>query len=255
MKDISRVFQGLLSSDIRNCEELDLLWTHECSRIFVDKLSSRSDKAWATGVLEKTTFEQFKQKKADISSIYFSNSAQDAENCIGFCSKVDLANASARKRIETFILSSSSGSSNIVLFKDAIEHILRICRVLQSCKGSIMLVGLGGSGKQSLARVAASLNGTQFYQADESDTYSSSSFLEDLKSAFRASGVKNKSSCLLLTNSSVKNISFLDYTNQYLITGDIAGLWEKEDLESIESGIRGSFREEYKGNVHMQSRQ
>jgi len=98
------------------------------------------------------------------------------------------------------------------------------------------------------------VNGTQFYQADESDTYSGSSFLEDLKSAFRVSGIKNKSTCFLLTNSSVKNISFLDYTNQYLVTGDIAGLWEKEDLESIESGIRGSFREECKGNAQIQSK-
>ena len=57
IKDISRVIQGLVSSGIRNCEDLDLLWTYECSRIFVDKLSSQSDKAWATQVLEKNTFE------------------------------------------------------------------------------------------------------------------------------------------------------------------------------------------------------
>jgi dynein heavy chain len=117
-----------------------------------------------------------------------------------------------------------------------------------------MLVGLGGSGKQSLARVAASVNGTQFYQAGDSDMYSDSNFLEDIKTAFRVSGIKNMSSCFLLTNSSVKNISFLDYTNQYLVTGDIAGLWEKEDLESIEAGIRGAFREECRGNVHIESR-
>lgn len=54
MKDISRVVQGLSSNDIENLEDLDLLWIHECSRVFVDKLSSRSDKAWATEVLEKT---------------------------------------------------------------------------------------------------------------------------------------------------------------------------------------------------------
>ena len=99
--------------------------------------------------------QQSRPKKADISSLYFSNIAEDSETSFAFCTKVDLANASARKGIETFILNLSSESTNIVLFKDSIEHILRICRVLQSCKGSIMLVGLGGSGKQSLARVAA----------------------------------------------------------------------------------------------------
>ena len=198
--------------------------------------------------------QRFEPKTPDALSICFSNIVQDAENGTSLVTKVDLSNASVRKRIENSILSSSSGSSNIVLFKDAIEHILRICRVLQSSKGSIMLVGLGGSGKQSLTRVAASVNGSQFYQAGESDMYSDCNFLEDIKSAFRVSGIKNKSSCLLITNSSVKHNSFLDYTNQYLVTGDIAGLWEKEDLESIESGIRSAFREECRGNVLIESR-
>ena len=36
---------------------------------------------------------------------------------------------------------------NLVFFDDAIEHILRIARVLRTPRGSIMLIGVGGSGK------------------------------------------------------------------------------------------------------------
>jgi len=44
---------------------------------------------------------------------------------------------------------------NLVIFDDALRHLLRIARVCNSPSGSIMLVGVGGSGKQSLTRLSA----------------------------------------------------------------------------------------------------
>ena len=40
---------------------------------------------------------------------------------------------------------------NLVLFSDAISHITRVARVMQFDKGHILMVGLSGSGKSSLA--------------------------------------------------------------------------------------------------------
>jgi dynein heavy chain len=70
--------------------------------------------------------------------------------------------------------SSSSGADadgGLVLFDDALRHLARLSRVLAMERGSALLVGVGGSGRRSLARLAARLAGCAPFELTMTKTY------------------------------------------------------------------------------------
>jgi dynein heavy chain len=92
----------------------------------------------------------------------------------------------------------------MVFFLDAMEHISRIARMIRQGRGNALLVGVGGTGKQSLTRLASHICSYKCFQIELSRGYNYQSFHDDLKKLYEQAGVKNENTVFLFTDTQVR---------------------------------------------------
>lgn len=80
---------------------------------------------------------------------------------------------------------------NLVFFKDAITHLSRVCRVLRQPRGNSLLIGVGGSGRQSMTRMASSIQGYNIFSIEITKNYKDPQWKEDIKKLLKTAGAKN----------------------------------------------------------------
>ena len=275
MRELSKVFQGVLlasrdrfrkaatlpkfGGDITTCDGyLVALWRHECERVFCDKLTNAADKTWTEGAIMELVGKTF---GPDISSqverrVMFVDFLREptldpdtgeqvapAERCyeaIDMDALRAVVDAKQRQHNE----GSRSTKFELVLFDNALEHLCRIARLLACERGSALLVGVGGSGKQSLTRLAAYMAGAVPFQITVTKQYNQQALFEDIKAMYKLAGFKGQKVAFIFTDSEVKEESFLEYINQILMTGAVAGLFARDELDQIVSDIRPVMKRE-----------
>jgi len=99
---------------------------------------------------------------------------------------------------------------NLVLFGDAISHILRINRILESPRGNALLVGVGGSGKQSLSRLSAFISSLAVFQITLRKGYTIGDLKVDLAALYQKAGVKGLGIVFLMTDAQVCHFFMLN---------------------------------------------
>ncbi|KAL2077981.1 hypothetical protein ACEWY4_025666 [Coilia grayii] len=140
---------------------------------------------------------------------------------------------------------------NLVLFEDAMCHICRINRILESPRGNALLVGVGGSGKQSLTRLAAFISSLEVFQITLKKGYSIPDLKSDLGALYIKAGVKNVGIVFLMTDAQVADENFLVLLNDLLASGEIPDLFPDDEVENIV----GSVRNEVRGQGMMDTRE
>ena len=71
--------------------------------------------------------------------------------------------------VEEFLVDYNAESKqpmNLVMFTDAVMHICRMARVLRQPLGNVLLLGVGGSGRQSLTKLSAFICDYSLFQVE-----------------------------------------------------------------------------------------
>ncbi|XP_055711493.1 dynein axonemal heavy chain 8-like [Phlebotomus papatasi] len=256
LRDISRIWQGILQIEPAECQTIEnllRLWLHETRRVMADRCIVIEDQQWFVNVQKDLCGEFVKtlSEEALDDDIYFVNFLRDipevdeadSENidneALLEVPKVyeEVKNTdNCVKKIEMFMgqfnESVRGGKLNLVLFQDALKHLVIISRILNMERGNALLVGIGGFGKRSLTKLATFIAGYEFYSITLTTGYNTTNLLEDIKTAYKRAGLGNGVT-FLFTDADAVDETFLDYLNNLLTSGEIPNLFSKEEYSDI----------------------
>lgn len=137
-----------------------------------------------------------------------------------------------------------NAAMELVLFDDAMKHVCKITRIISAASGHALLVGVGGSGKQSLSRLASSICQYRTTGIMISSTYGMGDLKTDLIGMYNRAGGKDEGIMFLFNEGQITNEKFLVYINDLLSSGEISDLFTDEDIEGIVNTVRSAVKSE-----------
>ena len=254
LRDLSRVYEGLCRSTqdkFSTVESLVRLWRNEALRVFSDRLVTDEDKKLVgEELIPKYIAELFPGTEEQVLTdpILFGDYALadpiDDElgqamlyEDLGDYNKV---REKMNKMLEDYAYNNKP--MNLVLFDDALKHLTNIHRIIKFPRGSALLVGVGGSGKQSLTKLASFTAAYQLSTINLIRNYKEENFREDLSDIYKE--VVKKPISFLFTDAHVAEEGFLELINNMLTIGIVPGLFPEEEKDGLISEIEDSARKE-----------
>jgi dynein heavy chain len=264
LRDFSRVILGVLMCNlpgIPDAASYARLWMHESMRVFYDRLIDDTDRNWLIGFLKDQVKKNFNQEVDKICSHIVPAGKEFGINearSLLFGDFGDTTNNASRnyqeiqdlplllKTVENFLDDFNAMSKKpmaLVMFSFCLEHVCRVCRILRQPGGNALLVGVGGSGRQSVARLAAFISDAQIFEIEISKSYGKVEWAEDLKKILASAGAKGRATMFLFTDTQIKLDSFVEDINNILNTAEVPNLFAADEKINMCEAVRGPSKE------------
>ncbi|XP_028395151.1 dynein heavy chain 3, axonemal-like isoform X1 [Dendronephthya gigantea] len=253
LRDFARVIFGVLlvpASRMQEGDKLIRLWIHEVYRVFYDRLIDDKDRHFFFDMMKQTAKTQLKvemdkvlghlvptgEKLHDdhIRGLFFGDymNVDSPEKIYDEISDFATLTSQMDTYLDEFNQMSKTPMS-LVMFKFAIEHISRVSRVLKQDNGHLLLVGIGGSGRQSATRLAAFMADYDLFQIEITKSYTKTEWRDDLKKMLIKAGVDGKPTVFLFSDNQIKEESFVEDINMILNTGDVPNIFPADEKAEL----------------------
>lgn len=253
MRDLSRITAGLLQSTpdyYINIQQFIRLWRNEINRVICDRLINDDDQNIIHSYIEEKIKLQWSNEYPDVVDYAlrnpllfgdFKNACNDNEPRF----YEDVLDYEAVFNLFMEILDEYNEKNikmNMVLFNDALEHLVRVHRALRMHRGHVLVVGIGGSGKQSVIKLAAFAADCEIFEISLGRGYNENSFKEDMKKLYYLVGVDDKKMVFLFTGAHVVDEGFLEIVNNMLMTGMAPALFTDDEKDTIVGACRNKAK-------------
>ena len=259
LRDMSKVLQGVCGASLKHCsKKVDMvkIWMHEMIRSFGDRLICDEDRNWLKEILHEEILNTKDYEISDINEIY-----KGLEKIIycDFCAGMDRPYIQVTdikgfiSRVEDKLKEFNEEFKNkqmpLVMFLDACDHVARISRIIRQTGGHALLLGVGGSGRQSLARLSSYINfGMDCTTIEVIKGYKLPDFRKDVKNFLKDTVCKEKGKinyCFLLCDTQLFDEIMLEDMNNVLNSGDIANIYKQEDYEEIKKAVQAEMKSKH----------
>ncbi|XP_058804505.1 dynein axonemal heavy chain 1-like [Phymastichus coffea] len=244
VRDLGKVFQGLLMASpahVNKLQDLLVLWYHENFRVFSDRLINDVDRKWFENLLCENLKREFDYDVTLRESLFYGDFC-NVDNRYERILDIEKMRVTLLEYLDDYN-NSTTEPMNLVLFEDAMCHICRITRVLHQSPGNALLLGMGGSGRQSLTKLSAHIAEYFCFQIKLSKTYSTRDWRDDIKDLLLKTGLQQRSSVFLFSDTQIKSELFLEDINNILNSGDVPNIYQTDELDRIFQAMRGPVQE------------
>ncbi|XP_026758308.2 dynein axonemal heavy chain 6 [Galleria mellonella] len=253
LRDLSKSMQGVLQANaayMRAPQGMLRLFYHECLRVFHDRLIDTQDKSYFYHLMSTICQKNFQQPILDVPDdpiiehppllLFgdFLNSAVPKENRIyQEIPEIHKLMVVLKEYLEEYN-STARAEMQLVLFQDAVEHVVRIARVLRAERGHCLMVGPGGSGRRSVATLAGHVNECKCMGMELKRNYDTPEFHDDLRKMYIRAGVNYEDTVFLFTDAQITKEEFLEDINNMLNSGEVPNLFEGDTYEQMQTACR-----------------